>query len=385
MLNPQQKSPTRGGNHGKGQRTGLNFNHTPSAADVKAHAAGRWDSILAALAPQLSPALSRPGHHSMPCPIHGGKSGQAFRVYSDVAETGGGTCNTCPNPSTGKPGFSDGLALLSWVNGWTFPETLREVAAYLGMTGGAPTLPRKVLNVIVRPQTTPTIDTKALEALEKVWGESIPADHPDAEPMRRYLDRRGVLFEPIPAVLRFHRGLDYWHPTKEGYHVKLGTFPAMLALMLNPQGQGVAIHRTFLDGAEGFKATPIYNGWPCVPRKMMRAPVRGASKGGAVRLFEAGPVLAAGEGIETMAAYHRLTGIPVWSALTAGSLENLEFPECVREVWIAADHDRNGRGQKAAQILARRLEREGRRAYIHLPKEPGDWNDVLLKAARYDG
>lgn len=346
---------------------------TPNAAQIKGLMFGRWLDFYASSYPNASHLLSRPGQHG-PCPLCGGTD--RARFFPDVAETGGFHCNNCGT-------WADGLATVMLFEGCQFPESLRILAAWLGLDGAAPVLPRKALNVIVKPKPTPVLDTKALEALERVWGESIPAADEEAEPMRRYLDRRGVLLDPIPEVLRFHRGLDYWHPTKEGYHVKLGTFPAMLALMVNPQGQGVAIHRTFLD-ADGFKANPIYNGWPCEPRKMMRAPVRGASKGGAVRLFEAGPVLAAGEGIETMAAYHRLTGIPVWSALTAGSLENLEFPECVREVWIAADHDRNGRGQKAAQTLARRLEREGRRAYIHLPKEPGDWNDTLLKAARND-
>lgn len=383
MPRPSRRSPhPRGGGGGLG--SGLDrFNRTIRLEDVKARAHGQWESILAALAPQLAPAIARLPHH-VPCPVHGGKDG--FRLHRDAAETGGGICNTCPNPRTGNPsdGFPDGFDVLQWANGWDFRQALEAVAGYLGMAPGAPRAASKAPSVIVRPNPAPVLDTKALEALERVWGESIPASHPDAEPMRLYLDRRGVLLEPIPPVLRFHRSLEYWHPTKEGYHLKLGSFPAMLALMVNPQGQGVAIHRTFLD-ADGFKATPSFNGYPCVPRKMMRAPVRGASNGGAVRLFEPGSVLAVAEGIETAIAYYLMTGTPAWSALNAGGLERVELPASVREVWIAADQDGNDRGLKAAQVLARRLHREGRAAYIHLPKERGDWNDVLLKAARDDG
>ena len=60
--------------------------------DLMQAARGRWEEILAVLAPQLQAAMDRKGRH-VPCPIHGGKDG--FRVFRDVDETGGSICNTC--------------------------------------------------------------------------------------------------------------------------------------------------------------------------------------------------------------------------------------------------------------------------------------------------
>ena len=74
------------------------------ARGVRERAAGRWIDMLAALAPALVPALSRPGRH-VPCPVHGGTRG--FRLFRDVDDTGGGVCNTCGT-------FPDGFALLMW-------------------------------------------------------------------------------------------------------------------------------------------------------------------------------------------------------------------------------------------------------------------------------
>ena len=44
------------------------------AEDVKNAAHGRWDNILASVAPQLQPALKDHRKH-VPCPVHGGTDG----------------------------------------------------------------------------------------------------------------------------------------------------------------------------------------------------------------------------------------------------------------------------------------------------------------------
>lgn len=95
-----------------------------SAAEVKAAARGRWENICRELAPTLCEALDRRGHH-VACPVHGGADG--FRLFKDFDESGGGICNTCGT-------FSDGLALISWANGWSFSTTVQSVARVLGLT-----------------------------------------------------------------------------------------------------------------------------------------------------------------------------------------------------------------------------------------------------------
>lgn len=90
---------------------------------VRAAAAGHWDYVFHSLAPVLNDAAERAGHH-VPCPIHGGKDG--FRLFPNFAENGSGICNTCGQKR-------DGFALLSWVNGWSFRETLENVARVIGL------------------------------------------------------------------------------------------------------------------------------------------------------------------------------------------------------------------------------------------------------------
>ena len=91
---------------------------------IKLQANGNWPAIVFSLAPQLSGAIEKVGKH-VPCPVHGGKDG--LRLYKDFQETGGAVCNTCGS-------FSNGLALLGWINNWSFRDTLKAVDEYLSGT-----------------------------------------------------------------------------------------------------------------------------------------------------------------------------------------------------------------------------------------------------------
>ena len=128
--------------------------------EVKIAAQGMWDSILRSLAPQLREALERPGHH-VPCPVHGGKDG--YRTFPDVAETGGGVCNTCGV-------HADGFATLMWASGMNFKEALGEVVGYLQLGTTRP-LPARVVK---REKTSDEReDEKLRQSLNRVWNESI--------------------------------------------------------------------------------------------------------------------------------------------------------------------------------------------------------------------
>lgn len=118
-------------------------------AEVKDAARGRWEDVCRLLAPKLEDALNDVGRHCA-CPVHGGHDG--FRLFSDFNETGGGVCATCG----AKP---DGLALISWVNGWTLPQTIAAVGHALGLSDDAPHSPRRRSDPVRRPfQTTGLIE-----------------------------------------------------------------------------------------------------------------------------------------------------------------------------------------------------------------------------------
>jgi putative DNA primase/helicase len=337
------------------------------AEDVRPLAIGRWEEILSALAPQLTPALDRKGRH-VPCPVHGGKDG--YRVFKDVERTGGSVCNTCGT-------FADGFSTLMWVNGWDFLTALNAVAEYLNICPVSVTPPRRQQKSSSKPDDDEENDEKLRQALNRVWNESIAISDRDAEPARLYLARRGISISPM-ETLRFHPSLPYYDGNK-----KLGDYPAIIAMVSSAQGNPVTIHRTYLT-ADGKKA-PVES-----PKKLMSYPKDRKIVGGAIRLVEPGTVLTIAEGMETALAVMEGTGLPVWCAVNALLLENFVPPSQVDRVLVFADKDRSteqhpkGHGQEAAKKLVQRLWGMGIKASAIVPageipsgQKSLDWLDIL--------
>mgnify|MGYP006284459813 CR=1 FL=1 len=331
----------------------------PDAEDVKEAARGHWPRILQALAPDLGPALDRPGRH-VPCPVHGGKDG--FRVFRDVAETGGGVCNTCGS-------HGDGLGLLQWIRNETFPETLAAVAAEVGLAEERPSQPRQAPTQ-TRTQG-PQEDPEAQRArLRRYWADAYPLTADEAEPARLFLARRDLdlaLLDELP--MRFHPRLPYMEEDWEGP----AYWPAILAGFAGADGSPVTLHRTWVD-PQGRKA-PVPS-----PRKTAPYP-RDNNRtmgGGAVRIGKPGRVLGVAEGIETALSITTALGLPTWACLSATLLEQFEPPPGVDRVIIWGDNDESRAGEEAARNLKSRLWEKGIQAAGQIPEQPGwDWNDVL--------
>lgn len=321
---------------------------------VKATAAGRWLAILEALAPDLGPALARPGRH-VACPRHGGRDG--FRLFRDGAETGGGGCNTC-----GLHG--DGFALLQWLHGWTFPEALAAVARSLGLDHGTavPVRPRAV----ARPIPASPVEVPGRRAaLARLWTEAVPT-HPR---LVRYLRSRG-LSGAVPESIRFHARLAY-HDDRGRL---VGHFPAMLARVERLNGELVALHRTYLDPAGDGKVAipdPDAPGGRLSAKKLTPAVREGATRGAAIRLAEPVPggTLALAEGIETALTVQEATGTPTWATVSAGGLAAVEVPCVVPAIELWADRDATGVGEQAARAAAGRLRAADHRVVIFLPPD----------------
>lgn len=327
--------------------------------DIKAAARGHWLSVLGELAPELAPALVRPGHH-VPCPVHGGRDG--FRLFRDAAETGGGVCNTC-GP------HQDGISLLMWLCEWSFREAVSRVAEALGMgedgVVSAPVAPRV-------PAPASARDADGIrERLQQVWQEAIPAGGSDV--VCRYLQGRGLSARRLGeyGALRFHPELPYYED-----QMITGRYPALVALVLDAAGHPATLHRTYLT-PEGRKA-PVSS-----PKKLMPHPNRLA--GGAIPLGEPGGLLGVAEGIETALAVTQATGMPVWSCVSASLLARFEAPPCVETLVVWADKDRSEAGQQAARALKARMWERGIQCRILAPPQAVpyqakslDWADVFL-------
>lgn len=185
----------------------------------------------------------------------------------------------------------------------------------------------------------------------KIWSDSVSANQDEALPLRLYLKNRGLPSDSRLESIRFHKTLKYEKELR---------FPALVARVSDLTGQLTGVQRIFLT-EQGTKA-------PVDPAKKSLGSVIGA----AVQLDPAGDTLAVAEGIETALAVRQITKIPTWAAVSAPGLERLIVPDTVKVVRIFADFDPNGRGQKAAEILAARLHGEGKKVFVHLPKSGPD-------------
>jgi len=336
-----------------------------------------WCTVLNHLAgDQLATALDRPGRH-VACPVHGGVHGDGFRLFADVETTGGGICATCG-------AFPDGFALLQWLFGWSFPQTLERVAQVLRLD------PEKSACVPAwaRPASHPSSHVRtprrprASMTLERLWAQGLAPDHPGAAVLQRYLAGRGLEGAHLDAeALRLHPALPYWTQNAHGRPVPSGPFPAVLALLRAPTGEPISLHRTYLH-PQGQGKAPV-----ATPRKLLPA-IAGQSLGGsAVRLMPAGESLGVAEGLETALAASALSAMPVWACLSASLMQRFVPPPDVCHLTLWVDKDRSNAGERAAAALRDRL-KPRLAVTLRIPADPIpaemsslDWADIWQSRA----
>lgn len=286
-------------------------------------AAGRWSEIL----PQFDiPASVLNGKHH-PCPCTG-EGEDRFR-FSDRNGSGSYFC-AC---SDGEKG---GMGLLMCKTGMPFVEVAKRVDEMIGNRNDEPPKPRQTYYCDL-------LRRKAQSA-----------------PRSRYLESRGLEMAP---GLQWCNAVTYHHDNGD-----TAELPAMLAPIMR-RGEFLTYHVTYLHG--GAKA-PV-----SAPRKIL--PCKPDLRGGACPLYPAAEIMGVAEGIETAIAAHILGGLPVWAALNTSLLKHFDPPPECKHLTIYADHDVNYAGQAAAYHLAHRLHGKLETVLIAMPREPGDWNDVLLR------
>jgi putative DNA primase/helicase len=234
------------------------------------------------------------------------------------------------------------------------------VRSRLGLGHFTPSDPRPA-PVIVTP--TPE-DRERTQRAVTIWREA----HPIAgTPAEAYLASRGVSYQG--EALR-------WHPSCPFGKERLGCMVALVRNIVTNEPQ--AVHRTAID-AVGKKLSHLgSNG------RLSFGPVGG----GAVKLTddaEVTKVIAIGEGIETALSIRELPDLgnmPVWSVLSAGGITAFPVLPGIESVWIAADNDASGTGQKAARSAAERLNAENIETIILASTQAGaDLNDKVTHHA----
>ncbi|MER8929482.1 toprim domain-containing protein [Mesorhizobium sp. M0700] len=210
-------------------------------------------------------------------------------------------------------------------------------------------------------QCQPAAKRGSPEAARRLFAMSQPIAGTLAE---RYLAGRGILLSTHERALRFHPGC---------YHRNLVTgetqiLPALIAAVTNLDGRITGLQRTWLDPSGHGKAQLAD------PRRSL-----GDILGNGIWLgHEPGmpvPVMAAGEGFETMASLKVvIPALPVAAATSANHLAGLRLPLGCRRLYIAADADAAGR--HAIERLSQRAGEAGILALVLRP-QLGDFNDDL--------
>lgn len=276
---------------------------------------------------------------NFPCPACGGKD--RFR-FDDKEGRGTFYCNRC--------GAGDGITLLMRVKGWSFQKAAAAVEQIVGIVPAAPT----------RKAHTQS-DESAVRLCRRLWMEEA-RPVVEGDPVANYLRGR-VGDTPIPSVIRYHSALTYAHGD-----AKVTKHPAMLAKVQGADGNGVALHRTYLTSAGRKANVPS-------PKKILGS----LPPSSAVRLFEASECLGIAEGIETALAAFALFGVPTWAAISAGGLEKWLPPTGVKHVIVFGDNDLSCTGQAASLSLAKKLIASGIETKVRIPEQPGaDWADCFL-------
>lgn len=322
--------------------------------EVRAAARGRWADVLTHVGLPAKSLTKR----NKPCPVCGGTD--RFSFIDD--DRGAFVCRGLDRQG------GDGFALVMHWLGCDFITALDAVAHALGLGGAAPSFTPDVRRPAIAETQTPVPRENggALAAWNK--GKPLTA----CCPAGLYLRRRGLLL-PETDELRHIRILNYWH---DG--AVLGRWPALLSRVTAANGGFAGVHRVWLNNA-GDKAPLVDPDGEALPCKKLAVVRPGVMRGAAVRLFppESGR-LALAEGIETALAVRQGSGLPVWACVSAFGLEHVTPPDAVSEVFIFADHDASGTGQRAAERLRRRLQRTGRSVRVLMPSVVGhDWLDVL--------
>ena len=210
-------------------------------------------------------------------------------------------------------------------------------------------------------QTQPAAKRGSPDAARRLLAMSKPIAGTLAE---RYLAGRGIILTAHERALRFHSGC-YYRDLATG---ETQTLPALIAAVTSLDGRITGLQRTWL--------APDGNGKAQIadPRRSL-----GHLLGNGIWLgLDPGtpvPVMAAGEGFETMASLRTvMPSLPVAAATSANHLAGLSFPPGCRRLYIAADADAAGR-----HGIERLSQRAGEAGILALALRPqlGDFNDDL--------
>jgi phage/plasmid primase-like uncharacterized protein len=204
------------------------------------------------------------------------------------------------------------------------------------------------------------------DAARRLFAMSQPIPGTLAE---RYLVGRGILLPGRERALRFHPGC-YYRDLVTGETL---TLPALIAAVTDLNGRITGLQRTYLssglDPSGNIGKAQLVDPRRSLGHLLGNGIWLGPDPGAPV------PVMAAGEGFETMASLRTvMPTLPVAAATSANHLAGLTFPSDCRRLYIAADADAAGR--HGIERLSQRAGEAGIATLVLRP-QLGDFNDDL--------
>lgn len=263
-----------------------------------------------------------------------------------------------------KPGGGITIGTLFYFareNGWQHPTQIKRAK-----------IPFRRANKPAPKKQSANDSRRKCLAFNNLWCQSMSICEPRAELARDYLKKRlGGDLEPLPNDLRFIESRNYWEDGR-----MIGHYPALIAVVRDPNGRPINLHQTYLQ-PDGSGKAPVAH-----PKKLMSCRDGTTVTGAAIRLYPPGETLALAEGIESALAFHVLHNVPVWACMSTHGVETVEVPSTVRHIIIAGDKDENFAGQRAALTLLTRLAPHNVDVKLKLPPNLGmDWCNVLFSQA----
>lgn len=300
---------------------------------------GKWPGVLLELGVKKE---FLDGYHG-PCPFCGGEDRFRFDNWE-----GNGTyyCNQC--------GSGDGWKFAQLYFGLPFKTLADRIDKFIN-------------NIKVTKLKTNKDPEKIRARLKEIQADLVPWEL--VEPVELYLHKRGLFHAngKPPATIKAHHALEYFDKGK-----LVGEFPAMVAYIINSAGAPVSMHITYLDSEgnqlkmfQSRKVLPYLIDKPMVPH---------------IKLYPYADLMGVAEGVETAIAATNRFGVNTVSCLNAVNMEKYEPPQVCKELVIFGDNDYSFTGQKAAYLLANKLEVLSARELkvtVEIPTEAGtDWADV---------
>lgn len=259
--------------------------------------------------------------------------------------------------------FGDLLDLVRETRGLVdFRDVAEEARHFLNMPRPEPRLSRTT-----DAHNSAPVERSPSERAQRLFRMTQPLEGTIAD---IYLRKRGILRASAHGALRFHPSCYY----RDFLTGRTASHPALVAAVTDAAGAITGVHRTYLSSRldrDGVGKAKVDD-----PRRAL-----GGLLGNGVRFrFPVDapvPVLAAGEGLETMLSLsHVMPGMPMVAALTANHLAGFHFPPGCRRIYIAADADAAGR--HGIEGLSRKAQERGILPLVLSP-ELGDFNDDLRR------